>query len=1169
MNAFIARRSTRRPHAACCALLAAQLFLSSAAWGAVAQMPLLSSSGSRPKPNVMLTLDTSGSMNFRHMPEDFGGSVTRVMHPEDTYEDNTNYAGVVTANPSANDVFERKMRSPDVNTIYYNPEVLYQPWRHPDGGRYPAGNFQKAFIDPLRQASSDPAVDLSNAGTKCLARNNNGCTSSQYFNPGIYYRLTGNNVNSASSYTLYDLNAAGNPTFPKAAARTDCTGSVCTQANERQNFANWWVYYRTRMLLTKAALSEAFADMGNTVRVGWTTIARAQSSNNTIIQGVRDLSAGHRKTLLTSVQAFEATGGTPLRLALYNVGERYFKSDEPWRNDPTVSSSAMSACRRSYNLLTTDGYYNDDVRNVPVGDVDGRSFGNYTASRPYRDMANGATGYSNTLADYALRFWGEDLRTDILNNITATADDPATWQHLTQFTVGLGVTGTLNPATDLERLKSGAISWPNPGAGNAQKIDDLWHAAVNSRGAFYSAKNAGELAYAISSAIGIAGERDLREAGVITTVSTIQTNNRIYVPEYNSGVWTGDVRAYTLSADGTRTGLAWQASRAVPAEGSRNLVIWNPNSARGVSFRAANLGSTNTNTLQTAVTASLSGNTVAQLVAYVRGDTSNEGTESGQFRVRSKASENSSAPALPDFVDSNPLLVQGNVRLGYSALPTIGASYDEYLSRKASRSPVLFVGGNGGFLHAFDDNANGAEIFGFMPRGVLANLPKLARQDYGRSGGGNEHQFFVDGPLVESDAYINGGWTNVVVGTLGAGGKGIYALRIDDNNAVVNLGVNSILWDLTASTDADMGYMFSDPQVGVLPNGEWKVFIGNGFGSSSGKAVLLMIDMASGAVTKVTADNSGANGLSGVALVKNARQQVVALYAGDLKGNMWRFEYDAAAASGMRVGYGGTALFQATAPTGESQAITASPLVYSHPDGGNMVLFGTGRLIEESDRTNSSRRDTMYGVRDATPGDQSTASLSSAFATASPDRSRLTPRTIVSAGNGRYSVTGDPLTVTSLGWYMDLTIENGQRVIYPLQSLSNILLVSTVVPASAAAECSSASGTGYNFLVNVLTGSQFSRPIIDTNGDGVINSSDSAAAGYQTRSDGRDVIISNRGSTGGDGNGNDGGASSSDPPCNTTFQIHNTSGVVKGGGRACTKTVIDRVWKRVINPPTP
>lgn len=1162
-----AAHKVRRPHALACGLLAAQMFLSSAAWGAVSQMPLLSSSGSRPKPNVMLTLDTSGSMNFRHMPEDIIGSVTRVMHPDDTYAANTLYDGVVTANPTANSVTERKLRSPDVNTIYYNPEVLYQPWRHPDGGRYPAANYQRAFLDPLAQNSNSAAVDLSDAGTKCLARNNNGCTSSQYFNPGIYYRLTGTNQGAAASYTLYDLNASGNPTFPKYPARTDCGASACSRDNERQNFANWWVYYRTRMLLTKAALSEAFADMGNTVRVGWTTIARAQSANNTIIQGVRELTTAHRKTLLSSVQAFQADGGTPLRLALYNVGERYFKSSEPWLNDPEVSTSGMSACRRSYNILTTDGYYNDDVRNAAVGDVDGVSSNRYTAARPYRDMANGSTGYLNTLADYALRFWGTDLREDIDNNLTATADDPATWQHLTQFTVGLGVTGTLDPTSDLPRLKSGAISWPNPAAGNPQKIDDLWHAAVNTRGAFYSAKNAGELAYAISSAIGIAGERDLREAGVATTVATIQANNRIYIPEYNSGVWTGDIRAYTLSTDGSRSTLTWQASRAMPGESARNLVIWNADTNRGVSLQPNNLGATNTAALQGAITTTLPGATVAQLVAYIRGSTVNEGTESGQFRVRAKASETSTAPALPDFVDSNPVLVQGNVRLGYASLSgAAGTSYDAYVARKAARAPVLFVGGNGGFLHAFNDNANGAEIFGFMPRGVLSNLPKLARQDYGRSGAGYEHQFFVDGPLVESDAYINGSWTNVLVGTLGAGGKGLYALKLDDTNTVSNLGTGSILWDLTASSDADMGYMFSDAQVGVLPNGQWKVFIGNGFGSSSGKAVLFMIDVASGAVTKVTADTSGSNGLSGVALVKNSRQEVVGLYAGDLKGNLWRFEYDASVTGNMRLGYGGTPFFQATAPTGEAQAITASPLVYAHPDGGNMILFGTGRLIEETDRTNTSRRDTMYGVRDATPADQSTATASSPFATVTPDRSRLTPRTIVSAGNDRYNVTGPALSSTSLGWYMDLTIANGQRIVYPLQNLANILLVSSVVPAAAAAECSSASGTGYNFLINVLTGAQFSRPITDTNGDGVINSSDSAAAGYQTRSDGRDVIISS-GSGGGGGGG--GGDPTQDPPCNTTFQIHNTTGVVKGGGRACTKTVVDRVWKRVINPPTP
>jgi len=328
--------------------------------------------------------------------------------------------------------------------------------------------------------------------------------------PAIVYMLEPANADPTilANFKRYDIFGTGpfpgRSTYP---GRTDCGLDQCDAEIERENFANWFVYYRTRMLTTQAALSEAFHDMDNIIRVGWTTIRHANSNRWAsggipIIQGVRDLDSTHRQLLLDTVQNRNNTGyfvsslNTELRITLDEVGQ-YFSRNRaysPWENTPAALTSTALAtgkgaiCRRSYNMLTTDGYYNDNLANYQglqaPGDADTgtATYANYTRSTPYRDRPN-SSGYSNTLADFALKYWAQDL-SPMANGIRPTATNEATWQHLTQFTVGMGVEGTLAPTeATLAQLKAGSLSWPDPASGNLQKIDDLWHAAVNTRGA--------------------------------------------------------------------------------------------------------------------------------------------------------------------------------------------------------------------------------------------------------------------------------------------------------------------------------------------------------------------------------------------------------------------------------------------------------------------------------------------------------------------------------------------------------------------------------------------------------------------------------------------------------------------------------------------------------------
>ena len=896
--------------------------------------------------------------------------------------------------------------------------------------------------------------------------------------------------------------------------------------------------------------------MNNVARVGWTTINYASQVRNRvsstnplgpIYQKVQPLNATNRQALLTAIQygdEWRAKGSTPLRIGLDQVGKYFMDTSNksPWSDDPVNGSDSKSACRRSFNILTTDGYYNDSItlnqykdyaslidQADQVGNMDGSDhLPNYRAIAPYKDE------FGNTLADFALKYWMTDLQPGVDNKVKGSTNDPATWQHLTQFTMGIGVSGTFDPSrpdqagldSDLKQLTNGTKTWPDPEDSKSTladqaKIDDLWHAAINSRGAFYSVKDAQSLASAVRDAIGRAESIDLREGGVTTTSAVLEAGNRKYVPEYSTGSWRGELYAFDLNQKGDLVSEvpAWRASNGVPAFASRNLWIWNPNSgATGAAslFNWADMGANN----QVAM-----GSGSVDMVNFLRGDTGKEGTGDGQFRQRNGAT-------LPDFVNANPVYVTDGT------------------------NAVIFLGGNGGFVHAFRAS-DGHEVFGFMPQGVLSNVNKLADQSYGVSGG-LEHQYFVDGAMATGKAQLSGAEVKVLVGTLGAGGKGLYALNTSN---VGNMGASSIRWDDTATNNDDVGYIFSEPEIGQLPNGQWKIFTGNGFDSASGKSALLVIDLESGAIDSVVADDGDGNGLGGARLVRNNLNQVVAAYAGDLKGQLWRFEYQASSGK-MLAGYQGKPLFTATDAAGKIQPITAAPATYLHPKGGVMVLFGTGKLLTEADKTDKSTQ-SVYGVWDKSRETDSTSVLNSQFNdnnTSTYDRDFLV-ELIIKANAlqpGYFDVTQKAKAdAKTFGWYMDLSIEEGQRLIYAITPIDEFALIGSVVP-SVSAECSSSLGVGYNFILPALTGAQYSKAIYDVNGDGLINSSDASSSGYKTKSDGGDSVLRNK---------ND----------SRKLSIQNTDGNKDVElpphcpvGTVCVnrnRVVLDRVWKRLVNTP--
>ncbi|MBX9870826.1 MAG: hypothetical protein K2X75_02415 [Burkholderiaceae bacterium] len=1148
-----------------------------------AQFPLTSRDGGGVKPNIVLTMDDSGSMMFQHMPETtifvgsfsvaspVGGNSVR-MDPGDDATLAAFFIGTVAAQPGTSNYRQKLMRSPDTNTIYYNPEVRYRPWPTATGGRMANSPVTAAFRDPM-DPTGGGTINLTNIRvvdtTWCYRDSRSDCSrNDETYDPGLYFRLKKSggaylDPTNASNYDEFSINASSTTTYTKYPARTDCAGTVCTRDEERQNYANWFTYYRTRNLLARGSIGEAFALSEDTFRLGWGRINKATESsidgvNTAVIEaGVRDFSSTTKTNLFNWVYQLRANGGTPLPRAMRLVGEYYKRSDSrgPWSDNPgSVNTTTDKSCRRAYHIMVTDGYWNatttsvgnSDNTNGSVITGPGRSY-QYIPATPYRD------GTSNTLADYAMEYWKTDLRTDLNNTVVPSSENPAFWQHMVNFTVGLGVRGTLNPETDLPALEAGTKNWTG-----SDQIDDLWHAALNSRGNYISAKDPTELSDAIRSSVGQALSRELREAGVATASTTLEAGNRKYVPVYQTGTWAGDIQAQVLDALGQAGATVWRAASKLPAFGSRNIYTWRTDTSppQAVLFNWAAMGPDNQGAL-----GAVAATHTTDFVNFLRGDRSKEG-DGQPFRERESA--------LGDFVNSTPVLVKDGVNLGYINLPATqggGAPYSTFLTQKAARPAVLFVGSNDGMLHAFKDtrgadvDTDGREIFAYVPRAVYANLHKLADKNYGTSA--LYHQYFVDGPLVETDAYIPApgetapSWRNYLVGTLGAGGRAVFAVDVTNSDS---LGASSIRWEISNTNYPDLGHIIAPVQVGVLPNGEWVAIFGNGRFSDAGNAVLFVVNLSTGLAQTLTVDPTGSSGLGGIGLVRNSSGQITMLYAGDYKGQLWRLEYSATAPSRFVVS-GGTPFFTATSTGGTSQPITQGPVVFDTTRGGRMVMFGTGVLETETD-ANSVAVQSIYSVWDK-EADTIPRPMT---------RTVLTSRTVtaVSGAGGAtfYSVAGADVNWTSQrGWAMDLDVVAGLRMVYPpLKASSKVAFLSTISPSRSLVACEASVGTGINFTLNPDIGANPNTRTYDTNGDGVVNSSDAAVAGFATNADGIDAIV--RGAM---GTGTGVGIPGKCPPGTRLTSFQNTTGqmlaCIEDDDPTATRAIRDRVWRRIINPP--
>lgn len=1008
------------------------------------------------EPNIMMILDDSGSMQWEAMPDEITYIDYLYPRPSNLYGGST--YGNVAVDTSSTNRYARLLRSAGVNKVYYDPTITYIPWSKPDGSLWPNAVPTAALNNPANAARGTRNLTIDLTEYSDWRNDSSTSTGDQTYYPATYFNYNGGGIWNAGSYTRVEIRPANAP-FPKAASRTDCAGTTCTYDEEIKNFANWYTYYRSRILTARAGIGRAFALQGNNVRVGFGAINKDSTtvdgvSTSTIILGVRQFSGTDRDTFFNRLYNWTIPkSNTPLRQALDDTGKYFMRTDSrgPWSSTPGVSGGTDYTCRQSYTILMTDGYWNGSGASSPAdANTDGTSGPSHTGpnGQTYSYVAQSpfSDGRSDTLADVAMYYWKTDLRDTLANEVPTNYLDPAFWQHMVTFGVGLGVTGSISPTAAFDAIQTGAtITWPSTGT-NAGKLDDLLHAGVNSRGGFFSAQNPKEFADSLAATLNSIAQRSGSASSIAANSSQISTNTKVFNAKFDTSRWSGELEAYAVTSTGVATTASWTASNNIPAPGSRRIFTYSGGNV--VPFQFSSLSAADQGYLVN-----------ADNVDYLRGERSKEKQNSGTLRNRTSI--------LGDIVDSTPAYV--------------------------SENDTLFVGANDGMLHAFNATT-GVEQFAYVPSAVLPRIANLTNPSY-------THEYFVDGDIAVSSRTQTPS-NNYLVATLGRGGKGIFALNVTTPSS---FGTGSLLWEYFSSSDNDLGYMLGAPIIAKMNDGSVVAIVANGYNSTSGKAVLYIFDLATGSIIRKFDTGIGSdNGLAAPGVYDADNDgDIDVIYAGDLKGNLWKFDVSSNTSStwGFAFMSGTTPLpfFIATDSLGNRQPITAPVAVAKNsvttdPNYGKRFIFvGTGSYFRNGDTADKSVQ-SLYGLIDQN------------YQIAG--RSNLTQRSIqlestlnskpVRVFSG--ATTGD--MTSKDGWYLDLKTAGGgaegERIVTAAQAYQlaePTLIFSSIIPIDDPCQ---PGGRGYVNALNPFTGGRLSNGFFDLNADK--NFANDLAGGYNVGS---------------------------------------------------------------------
>lgn len=917
--------------------------------------------------------------------------------------------------------------------------------------------------------------------------------------------------------------------------------------NQWQNFANWYSYYRTRNLMTRTALSRVFGGLSGSVRVAWQNIndGTYALSASAIITKLLD-KAGVACSTTSPTTAFTTTtqpdcyrsaffnwvfqtganGSTPDRAATIRAGDFFKRGSSTttsllnpyWQLPDTaagVTTGRELSCRQNFNMLVTDGYWNEGDPTLPTAFTDaetpitlpdGTAY-SVTApeSRVFWDVVG--TKYQSSLANIAFHYWANDLRTDLPDKVNAylpdktigitgsaaasidppiqnteiyfnPANDPASWQHVVEFMVTLGVSGNLQyvddpdcgvPNSEMCQLRrglnnsTGVTGWPRPINNNPAAIDDTWHAAVNSRGSYFSASNPGDLVSHLNQIINNVLARGASSTPVSVSLPILTGGNSGYSAGYDSTDWSGSLRRDTIDPNtAVSLGSIWDAgclltggtfdaalAKCTPPSGAPWAPGF-PSSARdplASRFIVTSLGLAGTgkqfsySLLDTATQqwsmrqkAGATGPCDSTAAHAVNCDTAAVGLARVNYIRGIRTAETGAAPnfrkrssVLGSIINGAPVYVS-SPRGGYhdifpdlspeqNAVTSNAAtdqSYARYQNTQFQRTPMVYVGSDDGMLHAFNA-ASGYEQWAYIPNTLIQNLrlAKSTNTTAGLTPG-------VDSAPREADVFISnadgssGAWRTYLVGSLRLGGRGVYALDVTSPLATSEAGAAASLpqWEFNSgpvlSTAGDpecaagstscssLGYTYDSANVvrlkyqNSISKNSWVALVSSGYFPSrpedaatatdasepaAARTSLMVVDMKTGKLIRELRTSLAPQtrptgfktyGLSTPMVYDLNSDEVGDLaYAGDLAGNLWRFDMQDTDPANWKVDLMFTTYGNGGATNVGDQPIVFNPTALRDPTTRKQIIVvGTGKYLGRDDRTSSIPAQAYYGVRD-------------------------------------------------------------------------------------------------------------------------------------------------------------------------------------------------------------
>lgn len=1073
----------------------------------LAESPLEQTTGV--KPNVLLMMDDSGSMDWHistasnssdavvqlsNEPIAIGQATATNYHYLWPLQDNTygpsSLVGRILPTEAAlalepatagNGFGAWRARHHQFNVLYYNPSVQYQPWAGFDRLNQPfdAAIPQAVRLDPIDpSATINLTIPLSYLAQRVPAWGTGGGTvdvsvTGEYI-PRYYTSSANAPLASDAQHTEIRIEAGQGPlagdSFPGGVNRTDCANAnACSLGEELQNFANWFQYHRKREYVAKAGVGRVVQSVSG-LRVGLETINQTASAE--VADMDDSLAEGNKKALLDSLYSINSANGTPLRDALERAGEIYSC------NGPGVCPvlpNPAGTCQQNFTLLFSDGFWNAEEGVTSNTDADG--------SGPF-DGGRYADSVANTLADTAMFYYETDLQPGLADRVPPSqrdlqgvpegtfSDGERLHQHMKTFAIAFGINGSID-ASSIPSDPETPFNWPDPGLSDQNKVDDMLHATVNGRGQYLSAVDPAQLQRSIEDAFIEFGDAQSSLSAAAFNSTSLRQGTFLFRGFFDLSDNTGDLTATIVNEDGTLEATpVWSAARELAPDrataAGRRIVTYDGVNRVGRTFLPGQLTPEQQLLLNPAQ------------INWMRGDQANE-VPTGALRERD------AQRLLGDIVNSSPIFVGTPRGLNRDQAPYPQSDlYSEFIDDQSNRDGMVYVGANDGMLHGFDA-LTGVERFAFVPNKLIDVNARFRSAADLLTSPVYSHRYFVDLTPRLNDVYMRASassssksWNTVLVGGLGAGGKGLFALNVTDPDAQFSSNVaatRSVLWEFTDEDDTyprnldgsflggsenairdpdgqpvkDLGYSLSLPTLAMSNrsdgqgSNDWIAVFGNGPNSTAGIAKLftLFVDegfdgWSDGDFVKVSTgrgvpESAPAelvgfpNGLGTPALIDEDRNGTVDLvYAGDRLGNLYRFDLRDSNPSNWE----SVLLFTAINDDGLRQPILSQPSVIPHPtQPGFLVMFGTGSYLTENDGSNMDIQ-SIYGIWD----DGRIASPPTALSGARDSRlveqvitnvvdDTVTPaqtRRLVSRNEVTYSQDGG--SPGTYGWYIDLDL---------------------------------------------------------------------------------------------------------------------------------------------------